>query len=77
MPCFCEEGIPGVGFNGDQADQDSSDYVEGYNNGRRNSEFERQNDLPRRQSAILEDRVRGQSLNGSRRSSTVGHDAKR
>ena len=76
VPCFCEEGIPGLGLYGDQADQDSTDYVEGYNNGRRGSHYERQNDLTRRQSVTLEDKGSGPSQSGFRRSSAVGHDAK-
>jgi hypothetical protein len=77
VPCFCEEGLPGL--EGDNVDQESSEYLEGYNNGRRSSKYIRAGSISeiRRQSLNnMEIHSRGASRNGSRKNSHVGHETR-
>jgi hypothetical protein len=60
-------------------DQESSEYLEGYNNGRRSSKYIRAGSISevRRQSINnIEMHSRGASRNGSRKNSHVGHESR-
>lgn len=77
VPCFCEEGLPGL--EGDNVDQESSEYLEGFNNGRRSSKYIRAGSITeaRRQSLNnMELLSRGGSRSGSRKNSHAGHESR-
>lgn len=76
VPCFCEEGIPGR--HGDNGDLESTEYQEGYNNGRRSSKYIRSGSISevRRQSLSNIENTHSASRNGSRKNSHVGHEVR-